>query len=43
MENNASKNQEKEVSKVSPLQAPKGMRDILPDDSVYWDKIFEAA
>lgn len=43
MENNASKNQEKEAVKNSPLQAPKGMRDILPEDSVYWDKIFEVA
>ncbi len=43
MENNASKNQEKEAVKSSPLQAPKGMRDILPEDSIYWDKIFEIA
>lgn len=34
---------EKESKKPSPLQAPKGIRDILPEDSVYWDKMHESA
>lgn len=34
---------EKEVKKAAVLQVPKGMRDILPEESVYWEKVRKAA
>lgn len=37
------KEKDKESKKSSPLQTPKGMRDILPEESVYWDKLYESA
>lgn len=33
---------EKEVKKAAALQVPKGMRDLLPEETIYWEKVRKA-